>query len=277
MTRLCSNARSLILAAPYIKADALARVLAQVDSAASIICVTRWNPNDLALGASDAECRSLVINRGGSFRLHPSLHAKFYRVDDVVLIGSANLTSSAMGWSAQPNLEILCQARDDFDSLAFQEQLLNGAREISDDEFLRWESIPQITSQRERSIVGDQPPLDTWRPSTRDPIHLEFSYQGRDDKIASFDEQRAAQRDLQALLIPAGLTTEEVRMWATACLLAAPFTNSVLMLIGTSDIVGSYRSLAQTYGLTMTLARRDMETVQNWLASLAPETLPDSL
>ena len=229
------------------------------------------------MGASDAECRSLVINRGGSFRLHPSLHAKFYRIDDIVLIGSANLTASAMGWSPQPNLEILCQAGDDFDSQAFQQQLLNGAREISDEEFHRWEAIPQITSQRERSIVGDLQPLDTWRPATRDPIHVELSYQGRDDDIASIDEQRAAQRDLQALLIPPGLSTEEVRMWATTCLLAAPFTNSVIKLTGTSDLVSSYRALAQAYGLTMTQARRDMETVQNWLTSLAPETLPDSL
>ena len=229
------------------------------------------------MGASDAECRSLVINRGGSFRLHPTLHAKFYRIDDVVLIGSANLTSSAMGWSSQPNLEILCRAGDDFGAESFQQQLLNGAREISDEEFHRWEAIPQITSQRERSIVGDRQPLDTWRPATRDPIHIELSYQGRDDDIASIDEQRAAQRDLQSLLMPAGLTTEEVRTWATACLLAAPFTNSVIMLIGMSDLVGSYRALAQTYGLTMSQARRDMETVQNWLTSLAPETLPDSL
>ena len=228
------------------------------------------------MGASDAECRSLIIDRGGSFRLHPTLHAKFYRIDDVVLIGSANLTASAMGWSAQPNLEILCRAGDDFDSEAFQQRLLNDAREISDGEFSRWEAIPKIASQRERSIVGDQPLLDTWRPATRDPVHLVLSYQGREDAIASFDEQRAAQRDLQALLVPPGLTTEEVRMWATTCLLAAPFTNSVIMLGSASDIVNSYRSLARTYGLTIPQARRDMETVQNWLASLAPETLPDN-
>lgn len=277
LTRLCLNAQNLILAAPYIKANALARVLAQVNSEASITCVTRWNPNDLAAGASDAECRSLVIERGGSFRLHPTLHAKFYRVDDVVLIGSANLTSSAMGWSPQSNLEILCRAGDDFDPQTFQEKLLNDSREISDDEFLRWEAIPQIASERERSIVGEQPPLDTWRPATRDPVHLELSYSGREDDIASIDEQRAARRDLQALLIPPGLSAEEVRMWATTCLLASPFTNSVIVLSGTPDIVNSYRSLSRTYGLTTTQARRDMETVQNWLASLAPETLPDSL
>ena len=178
-----------------------------------------------------------------------------------------------MGWSPQPNLEILCRAGDGFDSLAFQQELLSGAREISDDEFLRWEAITKIATARVGAIAGGQQRLHTWRPTTRDPIHLELSYRGREDQIASFDEQNAVQRDLEALLMPAGLSNEEVRMWATTCLLAAPFTNTVIQLGHTTDVTVSYRSLASTYGLTMTEARRDMETVQNWLAFLAPETL----
>ena len=268
----CAGAQRLILAAPYIKAGALARILASIDPAASLICITRWNPHDLAVGASDIECRTVVKEFGGSFMLHPTLHAKYYQLDDVVLIGSANLTSSAMGWSLQPNLEILCQAGSDFDTNSFQQELLKDAREISDDEFLRWEAISRIAARGEREVTSGQPQLDTWRPTTRDPINLELSYEGREDQIASFDEQNAAQRDLQALAVPSDLSNEEVREWATACLLAAPFTNTVIQL-SHEDVQNSIRSLAHTYGLSMTEARRDMETVQNWLAFLAPETL----
>ena len=89
---LCFDAQHLVIAAPYIKVDALAKVLADISPTASLICVTRWNPHDLAAGVSDTECRTLVIERGGSFRLHPSLHAKYYHIDNVILIGSANLT-----------------------------------------------------------------------------------------------------------------------------------------------------------------------------------------
>ena len=273
LTRLCSNATSLVIAAPYIKADALSKALGAANTQASLVCVTRWSLQDLAVGASEAECRSVAVDFGGSFRLHPSLHAKYYRIDDVVLIGSANLTSSAMGWSPQPNLEILCRAGDDFDSWAFEQELLSEARELSDDEFLRWEAIAQIAARKEREAAGGQPELDTWRPRTRDPIHLELSYAGRGNEIASFDEQTAAERDVQALLLPPNLTSEEVRLWATACLLAAPFTNTVIKLRGSTDAPASYRSLANTYGLNLTEARRDMETVQNWLAFLAPGTL----
>ena len=62
-------------------------------------------------------------------------------------------------------------------------------------------------------------------------------------------------------------------MWASACLLAAPFTNTVIQLHNTTDVSDSYRFLATTYGLSMTEARRDMETIQSWLAFFAPETL----
>ena len=273
LSRLCSGAQRLVIAAPYIKADALTRVLSDIGPAASIICVTTWNPHDLAVGASDTACRTIVTERGGSFRLHPSLHAKYYRIDDTVLIGSANLTSSAMGWSPQPNLEILCSAGDDFDACAFQQELLKEAREISDAEFARWEAIAKISAQSNHTTAEGQPLLDTWRPATREPRHVELVYRGREDAIASFDQQRAAQRDIQALLIPPGLTNEQVRTWAAACLLAAPFTNAVIRLHDL-DVPRAYLSLARTYRLSATEARRDMETVQNWLAFLAPEILP---
>lgn len=276
LSRLCSGAQNLVIVAPYIKADALAKVLAEVNPTASLICVTRWSPHDLAARVSDLECRNLVKDLGGSFMLHPSLHAKYYRIDDVVLVGSANLTSSAMGWSPQPNLEILCLAGEDFDSCAFQRDLLRDAREISDDEFRRWDAIVQIDARSDGAMAGAHPRLDAWRPKTRDPRHLETSYQGKEDEIASFDEREAARRDLQALLVPPDLSNEEVRIWALTCLLAAPFTNSVMQLADAEDAPGSYQLLAQTYGLSITEARRDMETVQNWLAFLAPETLSQS-
>ena len=273
LSRLCSSAQRLFIAAPYIKANALTRVLAEVDPAASLVCVTRWNPHELAVGASDTACRTIVTERGGSFRLHPSLHAKYYRIDDTVLIGSANLTSSAMGWSPQPNLEILCLAGDDFDAGAFQRELLNEAREISDAEFARWEAIAGISARSNPTVIEGQPLIETWRPATREPRHLELIYQGRKDMIASFDQQDAAQCDIQALLIPPGLTNDQVRTWAAACLLAAPFTNAVIQLRGL-DAPRAYLSIARTYKLSPTEARRDMETVQNWLAFLAPEMLP---
>ena len=274
---LCAGARHLVIAAPYIKADALTKVLAEVSPEASLVCITKWNLQDLVVGASDIECRTIVSRFGGSFRLHPSLHAKYYRIDDVVLVGSANLTSSAMGWSRQPNLEILCRAGDDFDAGTFQQFLLKDAREISDQEFLRWEVVAKANVQSNSPVTDRQPLLDNWRPSTREPRHIELAYQGRGEAIASLDEQRAAEQDILTLLIPQGLTDEQVSAWVSVYLLEAPFTNSVIQLQNMESLKAS-RLLADIYNLGITDARRDMETVHNWLAFFAPETLSgDSL
>ena len=173
------------------------------------MCVTRWTPHDLAVGASDAECRNLVMDIGGSFRLHPSLHAKYYRFDDAVLIGSANLTSSALGWTAHPNFEILCSAGGDFDAAGFEADLLNDAREITDAEFFAWQAIKKI-ARPEDDLADPYLPLDNWRPITRDPRHILLSYRNRDIEIASLDEQTASRTDIDALRIPAGLTDSEL-------------------------------------------------------------------
>ena len=269
----CSDAQNLIIAAPYIKVDALTKILDDTNPAASLICITRWNPHDLAIGASDTECRTIVNERGGSFRLHQSLHAKYYRMDHKVLVGSANLTASAMGWSTETNLEILCHPGDDFDVCTFQRELLKDAREISDDEFARWETIARIGARNIDAVSGSPPRLGSWRPSTRDPRHLVLAYHGREEEIASFDEQGAAVRDVQALAIPTGLSHGEIQAWVATSLLSTSFADAVIQLYD-KEPMSAARILAQSYSLSITEARRDMETVQNWLASLAPDTLP---
>ena len=75
----CKGKDQLVIVAPYVKEEALGRLLDLVPASASITCVTRWNPNDIVVGASDVICYRIVTERGGTFRLHSSLHAKYYR------------------------------------------------------------------------------------------------------------------------------------------------------------------------------------------------------
>lgn len=273
---LCSGALNVVIVAPYIKSDALSRILDVLRPEASVSCITRWTPHDLAVGASDAECRNLVMDFGGSFQLHPSLHAKYYRIDDAVLIGSANLTSSALGWAPNPNLEILCSAGDDFEADGFEADVSNEAREITDAEFLAWKAIKKI-GRREDDFSDPYLPLDNWRPITRDPRHILLSYRNREFEIASPDEQTASRTDINALQIPAGLTDPELHTWLSTCLLAAPFPNSVIKLLPNPDKTESVRVLANAYGLRLTEARRDMETVENWLAFFVPEIFSEPI
>jgi hypothetical protein len=192
-------------------------------------------------------------------------------MDDAVLVGSANLTNSALGWSSQPNIEILCRPDDAFDSHRFEETLVIDSREIGDIEYHSWISILQ-----DFAPIGRDVDTSFWRPLTRDPRNLIAAYEGRKDEITSFDEQASASRDMGALLIPQGLTGVQVRAWLSACLLSAPITDTVLRL-GTTDPPNRLSSFAQTYGLDVSEARRCVETVQNWLVFLVPDIIEEAV
>ena len=119
------NATTVVIAAPYIKEDSLRRLLDISSTVLSLTCVTRWGPADLRAGVSDASVREVVIDRGGTFLLHPTLHAKYYRFNNTVLIGSANLTGPGLGLATKANLEILSPPSSDFDSMEFERVLLS--------------------------------------------------------------------------------------------------------------------------------------------------------
>ena len=267
LSRLCQDSERLVFVAPYIKADAFSKILDNANPSASLLCITRWKAQDILMGASDVQCRNIIKERNGIFRLHPSLHAKYYRVDDDVLVGSANLTNSALGWSPASNLEILCKPSPDFDARAFEQALLSGSQEVSDTDFEYWQTIADLDLESGNAAFAENVRVRTWRPATRDPRNLIIAYQGDIENIASLDEQKAAQRDIDALNLPAALTVDQTRDWALAYLLAAPFTDSVIQNRNVDSVIAAH-SISSVYDIDVTEARRDMETVQNWLAFL---------
>ena len=269
---LCSGAERLLLVAPYIKADALSRLLSNANPNVSLTCVTQWTLQDIAAGASDIRSWEIVKEIGGIFQLRPSLHAKYYRIDGTTLIGSANMTNSAMGWSPSPNLEILCQAGYDFDDSQFQRELFQQSREVGVEEYNRWRAILDSDILLAAKSSEQHPQVANWRPAARDFDSVLRVYLGRDNDVASLDEQAAAKRDLESLRIPDGLTPEQAGDWALTCLLASSFANSALQVAGMEERE-AIRRLAQVHVLSLADARRSRETVYNWFASLAPEML----
>ena len=260
--------RDVVLVAPYMKVSALRRLLSFMECKQRVQCITRWRHEELLSGVSDIECREVVVSEGGSFLLHPTVHAKYYRVDDVVLIGSANVTNAGLGWTDNANVEILWRAGTGFQAEEFEKQLVDVAREMGEAEVDRWRIILEADRKRWKQAM----PPQEWRPETRELRHVELAYRGQIGEVASEDEQRAALRDIEAMELPDGLTTRELRAWAGTRLLTASFSNSVLRLQD-EDRMEAARRLAKAYGVDGLVARRAMETVENWIAALMPEML----
>lgn len=126
LSTLCRGAEDrLLLVAPYIKAAALSRLLDETPANVAVEVVTRWRPDEVAAGVSDLDVLDIVTARaGGRVLLCPHLHAKYYRTGSRALLGSANLTGAALGWSTSPNLELLVAVDPASDALqAFEAEL----------------------------------------------------------------------------------------------------------------------------------------------------------
>ena len=267
----CKVADRIVLVAPYIKLDALSMALDKIGNDASVECFSRWTALDIQVGASDIVCRTLVKRRGGSFRLHNRLHAKYYRADDYVLVGSANLTQSGLGQSNSPNLEILTQASASFGWVGFEKTLLRESREVTDQEFELWEQCP-VTETRLPTDGFPEMDIGDWKPHTRQPDYLWRVYSGK--SLPSDDQYEPATADLAALLVPSNLNRETFEGWVRTAVSASAFVRSVLERIDTQDGPVLWDAVCVEWNVSdRATAARLVETVQSWVRRYNPSAL----
>ena len=268
---MCQGATRATIAAPYIKSRALRELIHRLTPGATIECFTRWNPEDILRGSSDTSCRTVVKEQRGEFYLHKKLHAKYYRFDDRILIGSANITDSGLSFPRPGNLEILCEPGKSFDADEFERTLRAEAHIVSDEEFEIWlfcPAAPQVTPID--STSPDEDPLYTWRPSTRFPEHLWLSYTNRETEIPSQEQRLLARTDLQALKLPIGLDQSQFENWIRASLLAAPIVD-VVKAVTNQPHEEAWRLISAHCGIPTREAERTLSTTQYWIAQFESE------
>jgi hypothetical protein len=267
MQQSAAGAKDVFLAAPYIKRDALTWLLSLIDGSDGLTCVSRWRRSDVVTGVSDRECRQIIIERRGNFRLHQSMHAKYYRFDEFVLVGSANLTGAGLGYSKWPNLEVLCTPGDWFNWRSFESRLLSESYILKDDEYELWLQIEVTGRAMEPSaggtVAAESEPVN-WEPRTREPEHLWLAYCGMDQNIPGDDELRAASNDLSELDMPIGLGRDDFDNWVVGALLESAWVGRVRSLWG-RDRMEVREILEQEWEMEPALVERARETLESWI------------
>jgi len=222
----CADCRDeAILVAPFMKAESLRRFFANLPSSVAVTCITRWRLEEFALGVSDLDCWKRVSERGNSkLMLLSNLHTKYFRFDDTVYIGSANLTMAALGWSRTSNVEALVRfsSGSEHSSAALESVLLSRSVEASQELFEQFESMllsmpvasrfkpePQTIEALDTSSIGGGVQA-VWFPRFRSPEVLFRIYSGVAD-VTSVDALRDAIGDLSYFEIPAALNELEFR------------------------------------------------------------------
>ncbi len=219
---------SVVLAAPFVKAHALRRVLEALPPRLEVRVVTRWIPEEIAAGVSDLEAWELLRCReSATLTLYPSLHAKYFRFDGRVLVGSANLTARALGWASASNLELLVE-RPAQELIAFERHLLDGAIAVDEGLYAAMrvaaEAVAarmQDTDRQAGSVHTNFDALDVWIPKSLYVEHLYKCYLGREDEVVT-TTYRNGLADLAALSIPPGLNNTEFQAFIAARLQQSP-------------------------------------------------------
>ncbi len=263
-----------------MKAGALSRVLGGM-RAPELTCVTRWFPGELAAGVSDLGTYEIVKARGGRLLLRQDLHAKYYRADHRVLVGSANITHAALGWSVQPNLELLVEhGADAHGFLAFEEGLVRSAILVDEElhsmvvSAVAGISVELEVGERYERFTLDRTPADlrSWVPSLRQPTELYRTYENAEDDSIATIARDAALADLAVLRPPAGLDLAAFERAIAATLLTLPVIEAIDRYAAEPRPFGVVRSLLQErLRCDRETAEGALQTLIRWLLHFHPD------
>lgn len=222
---------SALLCAPFIKTTVLKALLDCLSKDVSVRVVTRWIPEEIAAGVSDLGVFDLVhANENCTLHLLDNLHAKVYIADEDVLVGSANLTGRALGWSTSPNVEILTRVAASDSSVSRCLAALENARPATKEEMERIRQLvdamksPPLPESAEADDANARP----WLPTLSAPSRLFEAYLPQARERLTQPVVAAADVDLKALDIRSGLSQDEFKEAVKAGLRTMTATRRIL-------------------------------------------------
>lgn len=269
-----NSRHEIVLIAPFIKAAVLDRLLRNIRDDVDVVCVTRWRPAEIFSGVSDLEVYDVIERYHGVLWLRQDLHAKYFRSDSSVLIGSANITSTALGWSSSPNLELLVSMdRAEQELATFEKRVLQSAVQVDSELYEFWTTTMKNVDfeQLRRRQARDSgevgiPDVDSWMPSTRQPSDLYVEYKNQYDDTRPRATRAAAIQDLGVLQPPENLKEEDFNKVIAATLLTMPMIRYIDRQLVTPQRFGSVReSIREKLCVTNSDASRRCQTLIRWL------------
>lgn len=206
---LCREAiDDFTLVAPFITMGGLVPLLEALPEKIAPVVYTRWLPADVCSGVSDPRVFHLIAARGGSVLLNDQLHAKAYISGNRALIGSANVTSTGLGWAAKPNIEVIVETTNDDPNVQRLLDELDASRLASPDEAA---SAIELAKMSSGSEPNSRDPSPVWLPKHPVPMNVVAAYLGTTTPV---DKQHLAE-DLELLAPPGGLDEAGIRRYIT--------------------------------------------------------------
>ena len=276
--RACS---SVLIVAPFIRSEALTLLLDSISSGVETVIVTRWRPADLVSGASDLGVFEIADSRDIPLYLRHDLHAKFFASDDKCLVGSANVTQTALGWRTPANLELLTPVERTLSHiLQFEKELLAGVvratlvqRDYLRDLVETLRSAPPMIpiTGGDETTTGLLP--SSWVPRSRNPEELYSVYCGNRDVSRSV--LQTMHQEIREIGTMPGMDEDGFKAWVAATISQTPIIDRVIQRIEKEGHVteGGLKELLTEVGVDtrMYRARDVLEVLRRWLTYFLPE------
>ena len=227
---------------------------------------------ELVSGVCDLEIWPILRERSDELVLQPRLHAKIALSESEAVAGSANITGAALGWTAQPNEEVVLPALYEYlRELASMVERLADTGVLVDDSLYK-EFRAQLDEAGELDHSETIIPIDDksvdgirWTPTTRDPADLEALYFGHHRRLTAATTQ-AATFDLIALEVPPLLTNDLFHAHISTQLLQHPLVRHLERELVTTRRFGEVLQIVRKWsGEAREPATRRLQTLIRWL------------
>ena len=276
--------QSVVIVAPFIKRDALEKLLDPVTPDLDLTVISRFKISDIVAGVTDIDIIDVVRSFGNNSRvlICPNLHAKYYRADNAVLVGSANVTMAGLGFARHENLEFLGSPNNEV--AGFERLLIEKSKPVTEEILYAIKLAVKEISMHDAETFTPKPLSDFWVPRCKSPENLFQVYRS----IGSPDELKqagildvvsnSAQADLESLKIKPGLVQkEQFEQHVNQAMLQKLFFIALEKNM-TNEVDESTRGIADKEGIRMvedwpdiveTEAQECWETIKKWLRCFA--------
>lgn len=284
-----SASRQVLLVAPFVKTAVVERILDWLEPDVAVELFTRWRPEEIVAGVSDLGVWDALQRRPAScVWLCRSLHGKLYSSDTQSLVGSANLTHAALGWSSNSNMELLVPCPlshveiESFlsqlrrESVRASQELRNQLQLIVDElELTLPQPLPALLVAEEAhpsSAESIESAFVTgWIPQLHEPDGLYLAYRGDFDDLTRRGRE-AARNDLAALGLRPGLDETQFRLLVAGILLQLPVICAIDAAAAVPQRFGAVVDIIQEVtGEPRNRATHHWQGIMRWLLYFLPD------
>ncbi len=236
----------ILLVSPFITKKLLVDLLESVNPNVKVTLVTRFRILDLLGGFNDLSIFEYFKERENMhLRLLHSLHAKYYRGDSNVILGSGNLTYKGLSPGGSGNAEVMLklnssiQGVQEFEANLISQSTVPNEQQINE---LRGQLIELKATKKENAVLIELAKenllseTSTWVPQCQMPNCL---YEVYCDRVSEIDIEvvSEAKADLAYLALPGGLDQINFRINVRIALQQTKVINLILSELNLHHVI----------------------------------------